>query len=631
MSRRAAFTLLETLVVVTLLSLLLVVGAWGISGIRSSQGPRSLGEELAGQVQHLRSLAQSQETCTALAWATNEQGLARSCFLLEGTDRARLLRQLPWHRGYPDVVAFCGQLDEFEHWPPAAELTQGARDLPSWAGAWSGYPMWVFTPSGEVVGLNWPQRGGRYRCVLARGATAVSASLEGRPVARLQSCHKALSLEVMPTGGLTIDNLKGSAAEAGPGLTIPGPMTIPVDSTISPLRITELHLEPQQNPELEAHDGQPQRARVEPEAYLHFRVRAQGSGPGPLTCLWSLPQLRGRTSAAAATTMVWNGQHYESTWEWQAPSDSLPGDRISISCQVRDGLGREVPSQVEASVDVEIIKTGRVLFSSLRDGQPDLYMVNQDGSRLRRLTRDPQLEGRPHLSPDGTRMFYAKNGQLLLGDAQGQHLQVLLSGGSFIEPVWNPLGTRIAVNRRRAGVGDELCLIDADPLHPQVEVVGTFPIEELGFTDWSPDNSRLVYNRVEPGGGRLYEYIFAGARHRPLRPVAGESEIQPRFSPDGQQLAVTRRNRGEIWVSRYRWDSPDGDGRLEDEAAVVTGGIWNSDPAWSPDGEFLVFGSRRPGGNQDDERVWVQSLNSTQARRLSTPGNSRDWDPTWGR
>jgi hypothetical protein len=51
------------------------------------------------------------------------------------------------------------------------------------------------------------------------------------------------------------------------------------------------------------------------------------------------------------------------------------------------------------------------------------------------------------------------------------------------------------------------------------------------------------------------------------------------------------------------------------------------DPAWSPDGERIVYRDSRRGINQDDE-IYVVRADGTGARNLTRdPGN--DWGPDW--
>jgi dipeptidyl aminopeptidase/acylaminoacyl peptidase len=48
----------------------------------------------------------------------------------------------------------------------------------------------------------------------------------------------------------------------------------------------------------------------------------------------------------------------------------------------------------------------RIVFTSLKDGDLDIYTMNVDGTDVRRLTTTPGYDGGPWWSPDGTQIAY---------------------------------------------------------------------------------------------------------------------------------------------------------------------------------------------------------------------------------
>ena len=52
--------------------------------------------------------------------------------------------------------------------------------------------------------------------------------------------------------------------------------------------------------------------------------------------------------------------------------------------------------------------TGRILFSSYRDGESEIYAMNVDGSDVARLTDDDARLSQPVSSPDGNRIAFVR-------------------------------------------------------------------------------------------------------------------------------------------------------------------------------------------------------------------------------
>lgn len=609
-----------------MLAFLAAVVLVNLPWFRSAAGPRALAEELAGKLEQLRGRARAGQTLTAMAWLPNGQGLARSCLLLEGRQRANLRQTFEWDRHYPNLSGFAGELQGLASLPTPSELLQGANfNLSTWAGAYAALPMIAFRADGQAVGLNLPLVDGSYRLVVGDGLQTSSPTL-------LNAVHKAVQVQVPGNGAPLVEALSLGTLDHAIAPGIPG--TAPAPPAAQPLQITELVLTPTQNPDLLG----PDQARLEPEAYLHLTVRAQGSDFEPLTCYWTATALSGGSpgacSSAESSQMLWNGTAYESTWEWQAPAESAVDQPFRLNCEVRNRRGDLATSLVNTVVNVRIIRHGSILFSSDRDGQTDLYRVNEDGSRLRRLTWDPDGEQRPKLSPDSSRVVFPKGDQLWLANADGTQARALTppSMGQSFEPTWNALGTQIAYVQRLGG-NDYITIINADPANLDVDQVLTTGAGQFGFVDWHPDNSRLLYDINNSGLTNLNEYILASGTSHSLRSAPTNNENHGHFSPDGSRIVYVHRVGGkkEIWTSTYTIPAPGAAALISAGTAEVSDTQWNSDAAFGPDGLRIVFGSRRPSETAADERLWQKTIGSPAPPKKLSIKNLHDWDPTWGR
>ena len=100
----------------------------------------------------------------------------------------------------------------------------------------------------------------------------------------------------------------------------------------------------------------------------------------------------------------------------------------------------------------------RIVFTSTRDGDPEVYVMNADGSEPRRLTTTPGRDAHPSWSPDGrtiafqsprldghTRLFLMNAGRKSAARADTQH-RFLRSAG--VVPRWQ--ADRLSVHRGRA-------------------------------------------------------------------------------------------------------------------------------------------------------------------------------------
>ena len=126
-----------------------------------------------------------------------------------------------------------------------------------------------------------------------------------------------------------------------------------------------------------------------------------------------------------------------------------------------------------------------------KDGRPDVYVANADGSNLKRLTTGVE-DSSPCWSPDGQWICFATkiNGRRLLAKvpAGGGEVRVISTAGAPnpTEPDWSPDGKWIAFTCQTSEF--DICVVPADGGTPVVLVRGEDP-------SWSPNSRTLVYNR----------------------------------------------------------------------------------------------------------------------------------------
>ena len=92
--------------------------------------------------------------------------------------------------------------------------------------------------------------------------------------------------------------------------------------------------------------------------------------------------------------------------------------------------------------------SGRIAFSSDRDGNWEIYAINVDGSGLTRLTDQHGEDSSPRWSPDGQRILFQSdrdgNHEIFLMNADGSAVVRLTDDNKDLAPQWSPDGPRIA-------------------------------------------------------------------------------------------------------------------------------------------------------------------------------------------
>jgi len=109
---------------------------------------------------------------------------------------------------------------------------------------------------------------------------------------------------------------------------------------------------------------------------------------------------------------------------------------------------------------------GQIAFTSDRDGDSNIYVMDADGGNVRQLTDDPKQDVDPAWSPDGTRIAFDSDrdgdDDIYVMGADGGNVQQLTDDPPWDwDPAWSPDGTRIAFNSDRDGDWD-IYVMDAD-------------------------------------------------------------------------------------------------------------------------------------------------------------------------
>ena len=161
---------------------------------------------------------------------------------------------------------------------------------------------------------------------------------------------------------------------------------------------------------------------------------------------------------------------------------------------------------------------GRIVFTSVRDGDMEIYSMDGDGGDVRRLTDRQGPDGGPFFSADGSKIVFRGREipdgreyedykrlldqglwrptslEIFVMDADGSNLtQVTDLGGASFGPFFHPDGDRIIFSsnwHNPEGRNFDLFMVNIDGT--EVEQI-TFNETFDGFPMFSPDGSQLVF------------------------------------------------------------------------------------------------------------------------------------------
>ena len=201
----------------------------------------------------------------------------------------------------------------------------------------------------------------------------------------------------------------------------------------------------------------------------------------------------------------------------------LPG--YDIVSHALDGSGfRRLTDTPSYDAEATLSPDGKaIVFTSVRDGDLEIYTMAPDGSRMKRLTHEPGYDGGPFFSPDGKRIVYRRD---VHADAA--------SLARYQEA--------LAQNLYRPGAL-EVWVMDADGRNKR-------QVTKLGAASFAPyfhpDGNRIVFSSNYPNPrGRAFDIYMIGDDGSGLERITSEPSFDgfPMFSPDGKRL-VFASNRG---------------------------------------------------------------------------------------
>jgi Tol biopolymer transport system component len=196
----------------------------------------------------------------------------------------------------------------------------------------------------------------------------------------------------------------------------------------------------------------------------------------------------------------------------------------------------------EAEVEsVDVAPDGRLLISSDRSGNWDIYILSPGSGDLQQLTTDPGVDAGPRWKPDGTEiLFYStRSGHRevwIMPAGGGPARQITHGEAESFYPSWSPDGRMIAKE------GDGISIVD--PRTGQERRLTDLSLD-IG-PQWSPDGQWIAFTSKRSGAQHLWRIPAAGGQPEALTKKMA-SMLQ--WTADGKMIYYIGRGdiKDDIW------------------------------------------------------------------------------------
>jgi Tol biopolymer transport system component len=190
-----------------------------------------------------------------------------------------------------------------------------------------------------------------------------------------------------------------------------------------------------------------------------------------------------------------------------------------------------------------------IAFTSGRDGNDEIYKMNEDGSNQTNLTKNAASDTQAAVSPDGTKIAFVRRdydgedpkGEIFVMNADGSNqMNRTKNAGDDFSPAWSPDGAHIAFTSTRDG-NPEVYIMDATDGANQENITNN-PARDSG-PEFQPDGSTIAFTTDRDGNDEIYittthgdGMVFNYTRN------PAESDFGVNWSTNGQDefLAYTR-------------------------------------------------------------------------------------------
>jgi formylglycine-generating enzyme required for sulfatase activity len=262
----------------------------------------------------------------------------------------------------------------------------------------------------------------------------------------------------------------------------------------------------------------------------------------------------------------------------------------------------------DGKIDAERLK-GTIVFVSDRSGSLEIWKMKANGQDLVRLTSDDHADADPRFSPSGKRIMYTSMREgfphVWIMNADGSQPQHVTEGS---QAAWSPSGESIVFIRDDQAWIRKLASGDERRITPE-------KWRRCGVPAWSPDGEQVAVASRHLERIGIFLLGLDGTERQQLN--TEDACCTPQWSSDGGQM-LFQTDKGHIHLY-YNDDAF--------EEQVTFGADIQHDGRFSPDGSMLVY-SRAP-TEDGPWQLWITDLESDDLASIQITNQGSNRLPDW--
>lgn len=250
---------------------------------------------------------------------------------------------------------------------------------------------------------------------------------------------------------------------------------------------------------------------------------------------------------------------------------------------------------------------GKIAFATDRDGNFELYVMNQDGSGQTNVTNNPAHDCNPNWSPDGSKIAFQSNRdgnlEIYVINADGSSpTRLTTDSSSDYAPAWSPDGTKIAFQSFRDGTS-QIYAMNSDGTN-QTRLTNHSAYDY--FPTWSPLGDKIGFSSNRDGNLEIYVMNTDGSGQTR---ITNNSFVDhwAAWSPDGSKFTFITDRDGNFEVYVMNVDGTNAINLSNNSATEFY-------PVWAPLGTRILFASARDGNME----IYSMNPDGSSQTRLTT-------------